>query len=202
MRARRTRGVAAVVIALALIAAASPAAQADAFRRGDASRDVVVQRTNNETGATSSEVDARRTSPDLERLTVLHSGSVLSIATTVRALNEADNGWIGTVVTSKGDTFVLQRAIGADIGTTPKVILARNGERVSDCDGLHVSRTSSGIIAKIPARCLDRPWKVRVGVQMIAADTRNRLELQDQDDVLRNGAFDLKRPALSAWIAR
>lgn len=201
MRIRGARGGAAAVITLALTAAASPAAHADAFRHRDALRDVVVQRTDNETGATSSEVDSRRTSPDLEQLTALHSRYVLSIATTIRALNEEDNAWISTVVTSTGDTFDLQRAIGADIGTTPKVLLSRNGERVYDCDGLHVSRTSSGVIAKIPTRCLGRPWKVRVGVQMIAADKRDRLELQDQDDVLRNGAFDFKRPSLSAWIA-
>lgn len=201
MSIRSLRGVVVGLVVVGVVAATAPAAEADTFLHRDASGDVVVQMTDNESGEQTYYAGPRRTAPDLVQLTVVHERSSLSIATTVRALNEAANNWFVSIVTSKGDEFTLQRSIGPDIGTTPVVLLTRNDERF-ECRGLHVSRTSSGIIAKVPTRCLGTPWKVRVGVQAISLDEKRPFELQAQDDVLRVGKVDYGRPSMSAWIAR
>lgn len=189
---------AAALVALALAAGTATAAHADSFRHQDATGDVVVTTTSSP-GASG--VESWGT-PDLQNLTVLHSRWTLSVATAVRGLGGNDN-WTATIVTSKGDRFQVTRAelLGVPPTSTVSVRVFRNGHSFS-CDGLAVSRTSSGVITKVPTRCLGNPWKVRVGVMTHAVYGDDAVERRGHDDVLRNGAFTYYRPALSPWIAR
>jgi len=191
---------AAGLVALALVASSATVAHADAFRHTDATGDVVVTHTGS---PGTSEVKPNLALPDFENLTVLHSRWTLSVATALRELEGGFTTWTSTIVTSKGDRFDVIRL---GIAEYPKVIasyrIVRNGYRFT-CNGLYVGRTPSGIIAKVPTRCLGNPWKVRVGV-LAHADYGDGAEPHStgHDDVLRNGIFTYRNPALSSWIAR
>jgi len=68
------------------------------------------------------------------------------------------------------------------------------------CDGLRVSRTSSGMIAKVPTRCLGNPWKVRVGVNALTGYRAS--QGSGMDDAMRNGTVTQNAPTMTPWIAR
>jgi hypothetical protein len=106
-------------------------------------------------------------------------------------------------VTSKGERFDVSRfGSGEYPRTVASYHIIHNGHGIT-CDGLVVSRTGSGVIAKVPTRCLDTPWKVRVGV-LAHAEYNDGAEphWSGDDDVLRVGAFTNRKAALSSWIAR
>lgn len=185
---------------LSLAVGTTTVAQADSFRHHDATGDVIV--TRHPGGGTTHTVEPNQRRPDFENLTVLHTRWIASIATSLRGFDGIDDNWSATILASNGDRFVVYRAVstGSGDGFTPFFGLTRNGYRLK-CEGLYVSRTSSGVIAKVPSRCLGDPWKVRVGV---LADTvyDEYNDIYGDDDVLRNGGFTDRKPALGPWIAR
>jgi hypothetical protein len=183
---------------LALLVGTAGPSHAGAFRHRDATGDVLV-RTTDERGPHYSH-DSRRLLPDIQQFTVLHSRWTVSVATALRGLDAIDDRWGATVVTSKGDRFDIYRAeSSAEIA--PFFGATRNGYRFK-CDGIKVLRTSSGVIAKIPTRCLGNPWKARVGVQASSTYGECCPEIDGFDDALRAGAYADGHPALSSWIAR
>jgi len=191
---------AAGIFSLALVAGTTTAAYADSFRHTDATGDVVGTLT----GAPDlTQVFPSQKVPDLQNLTVEHSRWTVSVATALRGLEGAFTRWTATIVTSTGERFDVNRfGSGEYPRMTVSYNIAHNGYGIK-CDGLIVSRTSSGVIAKVPTRCLGNPWKVRVGV-LAHAERSDGAEphWSDHDDVLRNGAFTYRKPALSPWIAR
>jgi len=184
------------LVALALVAGTATAAHADAFRHDDATGDVIVTVPGS---PGTSHVDPSQTTPDLQNLTVLHGRWIVSVATALRGLEgNGTSTWVATIVTSKGDRFDVYR--GARY-FDPSVRMKRNGTLFT-CDGLYVHRTSVGVIAKVPTRCLGTPWKVRVGVLARTDYGSEKRPPQGHDDVLRNGVVSYGNPALSSWIAR
>jgi len=200
MTIRSLLAAAAGLVALALVAGTATAAQGDAFRHTEATGEVYVTLTDT---PDLSFVATSETAPDFQNLTVLHSRWTLSVATALRGLEGAFNKWAATIVTSKGDRFDVIRLGGAKYPrSTASYQIVRNGYRFT-CDGLIVSRTPSGVIAKVQTRCLGNPWKVRVGV-LARTDYKGGSESHwvGHDDVLRDGAVSFYKPALSPWIAR
>jgi len=193
---------AAGLVALALAAGTATAAHADSFRHQDATGDVVVTTSGS---PDETHVDPMLALPDFYNLTVLHSRWTVSVATVLHSVDGYRSTWTATIVTSKGERFqVIYGRSNAGPSALVYLSLVHNGFH-RKCDGLHVARTtpsstSKGVIAKVPTRCIDNPWKVRVGVQdhTVYGDDQAR----GHDDVLRNGAFTYYRPALSPWIAR
>ncbi|RNL79345.1 hypothetical protein [Nocardioides marmorisolisilvae] len=202
MTSRSTlRAVLAAVASLTLLAGTASAAHADAFRHRDPTGDVLIS-TADENGPHYSH-DSRRRLPDIQQFTVLHTRWTVSVATALRGLDAIDDAWSATVVTSKGDRFQVGRNVstGSLDGFTPFVTASRNGYHFK-CDGITATRTRSGVIAKIPTRCLGNPWKVRVGVQASSTYAECCPEVTGLDDALLNGAYTDRKPALSPWIAR
>ena len=194
MTSRNLRcAVLALVTGLSL-AAGTTAAHADAFRHRDATGDVRVTRgATDTTGA----VESTWRPADIQQFTVLHGRWALSIATTLRDLRGFEDRWQARIVTSKGDTFYVNR-LHLEGYPGPFSTVARDGKHF-ECDGIYVSRTTSGVIAKVPTRCLGNPWKVRVGVY--AESTLSDADDTGHDDALLTGRY-ADRPALSPWIAR
>jgi len=185
---------------VALAAGTATAARADAYRHRDPTGDVLVSTAGSSSPVRTLDHSQRR--PDIQKLTVLHTRWTVSVATTLRGLDGIDDTWTATVVTSKGDRFRFGRAVstGASNPSMTFVFASRNGYHFT-CDGITTSRTSSGVIAKVPTRCLGNPWKVRVGDQ--ADTTYNEIDdVNGYDDALRAGAFTDSKPALSPWIQR
>ncbi|MBZ5734087.1 hypothetical protein K8Z61_06220 [Nocardioides sp. TRM66260-LWL] len=200
-RTTRTLGRAAAATAtLALLAAGTVTAHADAYRHRDATGDVTVTSDTAAQG-TRTRVDPGQRNPDLTNLTIQHTRYKVTVATAARAYGGIDDNWHARIVTSKGDRFDLTRSVstGAEDPSKPFIGVTRNGYRVS-CDGIVVSRTSSGVIAQVPTRCLGRPWKVRAGVvAQVYYRESGEGDQSGRDDVLRDRAASTT-PALSPWV--
>lgn len=198
-----TRSISRAAFALATVASmtlgTATVARADSFRHHDAVGDVVVTIPGS---PGTSYVDPELRTPDLQNLTVLHSRWTVSVATALRGLeSNGTSTWVATIVTSRGDRFDVNRGAAGWPGSMTGVTILRNGTHVT-CDGLYVHRTSAGVIAKVPTRCLGTPWKVRVGVLANARYGSPKQAPGGHDDVLRTGIFTYHQPALSPWIAR
>ena len=184
--------------ALALAAGTATSAHADSFRHRDPTGDVSI--TSVSESGTKAYLDSRRPKPDILQYTVVHGRWTVSVATALRGLDAIDDDWSATIVTSRGDRFEVYRA---DSSAEIKTFFGatRNGYHFT-CDGITVNRTSSGVIAKVPTRCLGNPWKVRVGVQASSTYAECCPEVTGFDDALRDGAYTDRKPALTSWIAR
>ncbi|MFB9312834.1 DUF4124 domain-containing protein [Nocardioides plantarum] len=191
----------AALLATGLLVSSVPAAHAQTWRHTDATGDVVAQDQTDD-GVAEPRVVRGVKQADVVRLTVQHGADVLQVATTLRAFGGPDNSWDLRVVTSHGDTYDFQRCEYSSDGTK-STSSRRNGYRYQ-CDGLRISRTSAGIVARVPVACLDIPYRLRVGVQArviypLVADPRDRIA---QDDALRTGKVTARKPRLSPWIVR
>ncbi|GAB3598812.1 hypothetical protein GCM10027446_30000 [Angustibacter peucedani] len=185
-----------------LATGSATAARADAFRHRDLTGDGVFI-TEDTSGATSRAVDPTRRRADIEHFTVLHERWVVSAATTVRSMSGPESDWIATIVTSKGDRLRVVYRVSDRMRVPCETFLEvrLNGRRTT-CRGLHATRTPSGIIAKVPTRCLGTPWKVRVGVSATGIYQTYDPKTYSEDEALRSAAVDLDEPRLSPWIAR
>lgn len=215
MRSRKHVALAAGLGALAAVLVPATGAHAETFRHQDATGDVDVvdvRYSGGGTGSRTTSVDPAERLGDIQRFTVQHTRWSLSIATTLRAWDdENENGWSASVVTSAGERYEVSR-VNPELAREPvRVRLERvreggEGTAPVSCDGLRVSRTPDGVVAKVPTRCLRTPWKVRVGV--LAANGYEVRPDQERyrgvaDDALRDGGARTDRtPRLSPWIAR
>jgi hypothetical protein len=188
-------------MSLATAVGAAPAATASTWRHSDPAGDVLVTRYD---GREQSEPRVSRSfeQGDLVKATVKYTGSLLQVATTLREFDLPDYRWSLTVLTSRGDRFVITRAGDSGDGPFPNDI-TRNGYEF-ECDGMTVNPTSSGVVARVPRVCLGTPYRVRVGVQTEVdqvIDSEFNVGRTGADDLLRNGKVTRLRPAYSPWIA-
>lgn len=170
------------------------AAHAGAFRHRDATGDVLV--TYQAHGI--ERIESRRLDPDVEQFTVTHNRWAVTVATTLRAFKTENNGWRAYLLTSKGERYQVSRGLN-DAGTKVTYYFFGPGGPVK-CAGVYASRTASGIIAKVPTRCLGSPWKVRVGVQASAEYVR--AQSSGVDDAMRDRGFSYSAIGMSPWVAR
>ena len=191
-----SRAALALAAVLSLAAGTSSGAYADSFRHRDATGDVRFIPSGST--VSGSYINPQKRDPDIEHYTVLHSRWKVTVATTIREVNPYANGWRAFIETSKGDHLIVSRSNDEFTGK-PELGLVRNDGPFT-CRGIYVSRTSSGIIAKVPTRCLGNPWKVRVGVLVLSE--YGCCGGSGYDDPLRNGAITENEPRMSPWIAR
>lgn len=189
-----------VAVAWAGSLAAAPGASASMWRHSDQVGDVVVTpydgREQLEPRASSSFEQG-----DLRASTVTYSLTELQVATSLRKFDLPDYEWNLTVITSRGDRFVITRSGDSGDGQLPHEI-TRNGYDI-ECDGLKINPTFSGVVALVPRSCLDRAYRVRVGVQTKVdqeIDPEHHVGRVGADDLLRDGAVTSGRPAYSPWV--
>ena len=180
---------------------AAPAATASTWSHSDPGKDVLVTRYDGREQA-EPDVSTSFKQGDLMKATVQHTGSLLQVATTLRAFDLPDYQWRLTVVTSRGDRFVITRSGDSGDGPLPNTI-TRNGYDF-ECEGMRVNPTSSGVLARVPRACLGTPYRVRVGVQTEVnqeIDREFNVGRLGADDLLRAGKMTRHRPVFSPWIA-
>jgi hypothetical protein len=180
---------------------AAPAATASTWRHSDPARDVLVTSYDGREQSEPS-VSPSFEQGDLVKATVQHTRWTLQVATTLREFDLPNYDWRLTVVTSRGDRFVIRRSGDSGDGPLPNDI-TRNGYEF-ECDGLRVNPTSSGVVARVPRSCLGTPYRVRVGVQTEVdeeIDPELHVGRAGADDLLRVGKVTRHRPAFSPWIA-
>lgn len=197
-------GVRRTLLALPLVASlllgVAPSAGAATWRHDDAAGDALVVDHKLDGTDTKPATISSEKRGDITRETVSFTRDRVQVAMTARSITAYDAAATLKIATSRGDTYTVSY-LNNDNTFGPSFVVRRNGYRY-ECDGIANSRTRAGLLFRLPASCLDSPYRIRVGLQtrMYSGRFDDVNEREIRDDAYRTGKVDEKTSKLSPWI--
>jgi hypothetical protein len=192
-------------LATGLLLASVPTAHAETWRYVDHAGDALVVDYYVDGTDTGPRVVRSEKIGDITAETVTFTRDRLQVSMGVRSMAASDAAATLKIVTSRGDTYLVDYLRNDNTVGGPTFLVRRNGYRYA-CDGITVDRTSAGLLFRVPTSCLDTAYRVRVGLQtrMYYApyDDDRVNEREVRDDAYRSGKVDSKALKLSPSIVR